>query len=183
MTKTTRARKGTKKANVRSPEEIGQTKKTAKSIKAKADEKRSFMDMVADRATAVLGSNLFLIVNLLVFITWIVINTGLIAGVKPFDKFPFSLLTTSVSLEAIILAILVLISQNRASKVADLREEIQLQVNLLTEEEITRIMWMLVLLLQKNNIPIPEDERLQEMLRDTDVEKIEKTLKKQIDKS
>ena len=45
------------------------------------------------------------------------------------------------------------------------------------------MMWMLVLLLQKNGIPIPEDKRLQEMLGDTDVEKIERRMKKQIDKS
>ena len=183
MTKTTRAKQGTKKKTDPTPKGTDQHQKTVKSIKAKADEKRSFLDILADRTTALLGSNIFLFVNLLVFITWIVINTGHIPGITPFDKFPFSLLTTSASLEAIILAILVLISQNRASKVADLREEVQLQVNVITEEEITRMMWMLVLLLQKNGIPIPEDKRLQEMLRDTDIEKIEKSMKKQIDKS
>jgi uncharacterized membrane protein len=183
MAKTTRAGKASKKKTRSTPRSISQNQKTVKSIKAKADEKRSFIDILADRTTALLGSNLFLFVNLLIFITWIMINTGHIPGIKPFDKFPFSLLTTSVSLEAIILAILVLISQNRASKVADLREEVQLQVNVLTEEEITRMMWMLVLLLQKNDIPIPEDKRLQQMLRDTDVEKIEKSMEKQIEKS
>jgi uncharacterized membrane protein len=183
MTKTTRAKKGTKKKTDLTPKSIGQNKKSIRSIKSKADEKRSVIDILADRTTALLGSNIFLCVNLLVFITWIVINTGHIPGIEPFDKFPFSLLTTSVSLEAIILAILVLISQNRAAKVADLREEVQLQVNVLTEEEITRMMWMLILLLQKNGIPIPEDKRLQEMLRDTDVEKIEKNMEMQINKS
>ena len=183
MTKTTRAKTGTKKTTDPTPKGIGQNQKTVKSIKAKADEKRSLIDILVDRTTALLGSNIFLLVNLVVFATWIVINTDHIPGITPFDKFPFSLLTTSVSLEAIILAILVLISQNRASKVADLREEVQLQVNVITEEEITRMMSMLVLLLQKNRIPIPADERLQEMLRDTDVGKIEKTMKKQIEKS
>ncbi len=183
MTKTNQAGKGSKKTTRSTPRNMSPKQKTIKSIKAKADEKRSFIDILADRTTALLGSNLFLLVNLLIFITWIMINTGHIPGVKPFDKFPFSLLTTSVSLEAIILAILVLISQNRAAKVAHLREEVQLQVNVLTEEEITRVMWMLVLLLQKNGIPIPEDNRLQEMLRDTDVEKIEKSMEQQIDKS
>src|ERR1044071_3911355 len=181
MTKTTRAGKASKKTTRSIPRSIGQNQKTVKSIKAKADEKRSFIDILADRTTALLGSNLFLFVNLLIFITWIMINTGHIPGVEPFDKFPFSLLTTSVSLEAIILAILVLSSQNRASRVADLREEVQLQVNILTEEENTRMMWMLVLLLQKNGIPVPEDKRLQEMLRETDVAKIEKNMKKQIE--
>ena len=183
MTKTARTKKGTKKKTDPAPKGISQNQKSIKSIKSKADEKRSVVDILADRTTALLGSNIFLFVNLLVFVAWIVINTGHIPAIKPFDKFPFSLLTTSVSLEAIILAILVLISQNRAAKVADLREEVQLQVNVITEEEITRMMWMLVLLLQKNSIPIPEDKRLQEMLRDTDVEMIEKNLEKQINKS
>lgn len=183
MTKTTRARKGTKKAIDRPPKSISQNEQSVKSIKAKANEKRSFIEIVIDRTTALFGSHIFLFANVLVFIAWIVINTGLIPGVKPFDKFPFSLLTTAVSLEAIIVSILVLTSQNRASKVADLREEVQLQVNVLTEEEITRIMWMLVLLLQKNGIPIPEDKRLQELLRDTDIENIEKSMAKQIEKS
>jgi len=183
MAKTTRARKGPKKASDRTAKSISQNEKSVKSIKAKANEKRSFMEIVIDRTTALFGSHTFLFANVLVFIGWILINTGLIPGVQPFDKFPFSLLTTAVSLEAIIVSILVLTSQNRASKVADLREEVQLQVNVLTEEEITRMMWMLVLLLQKNGIPIPEDKRLQELLRDTDIENIEKSMAKQIDKS
>jgi uncharacterized membrane protein len=183
MTKSIRANKRTKKTTSPVPKGMGQSQKAAKGIKAKADEKRSFTEIVIDRATTLLGSHIFLFANLLLFITWIVINTGFLPGVKPFDKFPFSLLTTAVSLEAIILAILVLTSQNRAARIADLREEVQLQVNVLTEEENTRMMGMLVLLLQKNGIPIPEDKRLQEMLNDTDVEKIERRMKKQIDKS
>ena len=181
MTKKTSARKGTTKTTFPSAENRGKRQKTVKSIKAKAAEKRSVIEIAADRITALFGSTVFLIANALIFIAWIIVNTGLIPGVKPFDKFPFSLLTTSVSLEAIILAILVLNSQNRAARVADLREEVQLQVNILTEEENTRMMWMLVLLLQKNDIPIPEYQRLQEMLRETDVEKIEKSLKRQIE--
>jgi uncharacterized membrane protein len=183
MTKRSPARKKTNGKASSSPRAISQNEKTAKSIKAKADEKRSFMEIIADRTTALFGSNIFLFGNVLFFVAWIVINTGLIPGIKPFDEFPFPLLTTAVSLEAIFLTILVLISENRAAKVADLREEVQLQVNILTEEEITRIMWMLVRLLQKNDIQIPEDERLKEMLRETDIEKIEKSMKKQIEKS
>jgi uncharacterized membrane protein len=183
MTKTPRAKKRTTKKTVDPGKEISHNEQTVKSIKAKANEKRSFIEIVVDRTTALFGSHVFLFANVLFFIAWIVINSGLIPGVKPFDRFPFSLLTTVVSLEAIIVAILVLTSQNRASKVADLREEVQLHVNVLTEEEITKIMWMLVRLLQKNDIPIPEDKRLQELLRDTDIAKIEKSMQKQIDKS
>ena len=183
MKKTTRAKKETIKTTDHPVKGIGQNEKTVKSIKAKANEKRSFIEIVVDRTTTLFGSHVFLFANVLFFITWIVMNMGLIPGIKPFDRFPFSLLTTAVSLESIIVAILVLTSQIRASKVADLREEVQLQVNVLTEEEITKMMWMLVLLLQKHDIPIPEDKRLKEMLRDTDIGKIEKSMQQQIDKS
>ena len=89
MTKTTREKRGTKKKTDLTPKSIGQNKKSIRSIKSKADEKRSVIDILADRTTALLGSNIFLCVNLLVFITWIVINTGHIPGIEPFDKFPF----------------------------------------------------------------------------------------------
>ncbi len=115
MTKTTRAKKGTKEKTNRPTKGAGQEETTVKSIKAKANEKRSFIEIVIDRMIALLGSHIFLFANVLVIIAWIVINTGLIPWIKPFDRFPFSLLTTAVSLESIIVAILVLTSQRRAS--------------------------------------------------------------------
>ena len=92
------------------PKDRNQNENTLKSIRAKADEKRSFIEIITDRLTAFFGSHIFLFANALFFIIWMLINTGLIPGVQPFDKFPFSLLTTAASLEAIMLAILVLIS-------------------------------------------------------------------------
>jgi uncharacterized membrane protein len=65
--------------------------------------------------TNTLGSIWFLSLKVIWFITWILVNIGAIPGVSSFDPFPLVLLTTVVSLEAIILAIFVLISQNRAS--------------------------------------------------------------------
>src|SRR6185437_11053960 len=59
---------------------------------------------------------------------------------KPFDPFPFSLLTLVVSLEAIFLSTFVLISQNHAGQIADKRADLDLQINLLSEHEITRLL-------------------------------------------
>jgi uncharacterized membrane protein len=183
MTKTTRAKKGYETIAKTSPEEVSQRQKTVKSIKSKADEKRSFQDKIIDRGNSFFGSNIFLYLNIVWFVIWLVINLGHIPGIKPFDPFPFSFLTSSVSLEAIILAIFVLISQNRAAKIADLREEVELQISIMAEEENTKIMQMLVLLLQKNKIPVPEDKQLRDLLRKTDTQKIERNVQKQIDKS
>ena len=89
-------------------------------MKARADEKSGFAEKLADRLTIAFGSMPFLLLNCLWFALWIVINVGLFPAIPIFDPFPFGFLTMIVSLEAIILAIIVLISQNRAARIADL---------------------------------------------------------------
>jgi len=151
-----------------------------RSLKTKEDEKRTATEKFADWITAALGSMKFLILNLLWFAVWMAINTGLIPGVTPFDPFPFGLLTMIVSLEAIALAIIVLISQNRAAKIADLRGEIDLQVDIITESELTKLMMMMHLLLEKQGIDLSADHDLDEMLKPTNVDKLEEALEQQV---
>lgn len=155
-------------------------KRVIKSVKAKADLKRTTMEKVADWFTAAFGSLTFLIFNSLFFASWLVINTKLISFIPAFDPFPFSLLTTIVSLEAIILAIFVLISQNRTERVDDLREEILLQLNITQEKEMIKIMKMLSLVLEKNGINISNDPELKKLLKPVSEEELERALEKEI---
>jgi len=155
-------------------------RKIIRSIKAKADAKRTLSEKVADWMTSRFGSMSFLLGNSLFFLAWVLINTNQIDGISVFDPFPFILLTTIVSLEAIILAIFVLISQNRTEKVDDLREEVHLQINLIAEKEITKIMKMMALLLEKHGIDLSEDPELKKLLKPTSEEEIEKRLEKEI---
>jgi len=152
----------------------------ARGLKAEFDSRRTFLERVADYLTGVFGSMPFLLVNAIWFGVWIIINVGLIPGIQPFDPFPFGFLTMVVSLEAIVLAIVVLISQNRAGKIDDLRQEVMMQLNILTEEELTKMMGMLSILLQKQGIDVASDVELQSMLEPTNVEKIEQALEKEI---
>lgn len=152
------------------------------SYRAKSDAKRTFSDKVADKLTSRFGSVVFLGINALWFIVWIIINTGVIPGVVPFDPFPFGLLTMIVSLEAIFLAIIVLISQNRATKVAELREEIDLQINSIAESEISKVLILLTMLLEKNGIKI-DDPEIAEMARPIRSNDIERILEKQLKQS
>lgn len=99
--------------------------------------------------TARFGSMTFLGIDLVWFLVWIILNRGFMPDLKPFDQFPFGLLTMSVSLEVIFLSRIVLISQNHSAKIDDLREEIELQINTIAEEEITKMMELQVLLLKK----------------------------------
>ncbi len=156
------------------------SRRIIKSLKAEADKKRKITEKIADTMTAACGSITFLVFNVFWFALWVVWNMGFIPGLKPFDPYPFGLLTMIVSLEAIILAIFVLISQNRGAKVDDLREEVDLQVDIITEQELTKLMTMVALLLEKNGVDISKDEELQGMLRPTNFDKIKKALEKQV---
>jgi uncharacterized membrane protein len=151
-----------------------------KSLKSQQDERRSLSERIADFLTAAFGSMSFLVVNTVWFAVWIVINIGLIPGVEAFDPFPFGLLTMIVSLEAIALAIIVLISQNRAAKIADLREEVDLQIDMITEREITKLLQLVTNIAEKQGINLKDDEELQHMLEPTSMSDVEHVLEKQI---
>lgn len=161
-------------------DEIVSRRHIIRSLKAQADEKRTLSEKIADWITNTFGTMAFLIINVIWFTVWLGWNTNLIPGVQPFDPFPFGLLTTIVSLEAIILAIFVLISQNRAERVDDLRQEMDLQVDMIAEEELTKLLRMVSLLMEKNGIDLSQDKELQRMLAPTNVEKLEKILENQI---
>lgn len=146
------------------------------SFKAKMDLQRRLSDKIADFLTESFGTVVFLSINAIWFGIWIIINTGLIPGIVPFDPFPFGLLTMIVSLEAIFLAIIVLISQNRSSNVEDLREEIDLQINVRTEEEVTKILILLDRIHDHLGLPPEDDAELIVMKQKTDLSAIEKRL-------
>ncbi len=161
-------------------EKLTKRQKIIKSFKARMDAKRSWIDVVADQLNSWFGTNIFLFLNILWFVVWISINTGLIKGVKQFDPFPYSFLTMTVSLEAIVLSIFVLISQKRSSRIDDLREEIHLQINTIAEEEITKMLQLQTLILKKMNVNISKDTELREMIQPTDQKKIEESIEKQL---
>lgn len=151
-----------------------------RSLKARADSRRTFSEKLADKLTAVLGSMTFLIFNAIWFAVWIILNVNLIPGLKPFDPFPFGFLTMVVSLEAIGLAIIVLISQNRAAKIGDLRQEVDLTIDVKAEEEITKILTLVKVLAEKNGVDVSEDLDLETMLAPTNLEEIQKDLEKEV---
>jgi CRP/FNR family transcriptional regulator, cyclic AMP receptor protein len=81
----------------------------------------------------------FLLLNGFVFSLWIVVNTGAVPVLPPFDPYPFDLLTLTVSLEAILLSILVLLAQNLQAAKDRLRGEIEYEVNLKAELEVAEL--------------------------------------------
>ncbi len=156
------------------------TRRIIRSLKAQADSKRTVYEKISDWINLAFGSFTFLMVNAIWFLIWILWNIGAVPGAVGFDPFPFGLLTMIVSLEAIILSIFVLISQNRASRVNDLREETDLQIDVITEQELTKLMSIVTLLAEKQGIDLSGDTTLQEMLKPLDTKKIENALERQV---
>lgn len=148
-------------------------------IKAQHAANRTIMQVVADRLNDLASSPGFLAVHIIWFATWILWNAGAF-GLEPFDPFPFGFLTLVVSLEAIFLAIFILMAQKRESAIAELREELGLQVNLRIEEEVTKTLQLVTGLYTRLGHVMGEDPELHDMLGPLDVASIERELLEQI---
>ena len=130
-----------------------------------AAKQRTREERLADSITAFSGRMYFVYFHIVWFGIWIPINLNLF-GFHPFDPFPFGLLTMIVSLEAIFLATFVLISQNRLSAEADRRADLDLQIGLLTEHELTRALNMLDAIQDKLGIENDTDQELHDLEKD-----------------
>ena len=156
------------------------TYRRVQSFQAKANAHRSKTARLTDWMTSRFGSIGFLVANALFFTGWMVLNSSWIPGVPVFDSYPFTFLTMIVSLEAIFLSIIVLISQNRAAHIADVREEIDLQLDVITEQELTKVMQLVAHLADHQGYDIKNDKLLNQMLKQLDVNKISQLLEKQL---
>ena len=104
--------------------------------------RRTTAERVSDAVAKFIGSVPFLMLQVLLVLTWSAINLKVIPGVKPFDPFPFGILALVISSESVLLTIFVLISQNRMTRQADRRSHLDLQVGMLAEQELTAMLQM-----------------------------------------
>src|SRR5207248_8622345 len=126
------------------------------------------IERITDAVTRAAGSLRFVLLHLIWFAIWALIN---LTASRPFDRFPFSLLNLVVSLEAIILTSFVLMTQNRMTQVADRRAHLDLQVNLLAEQELTTILHMLNALCHNAGVTVGvRDERVASLLKETNIQ-------------
>lgn len=160
-------------------ESVQRRRKAIRSFKAKADAKRTLSEKFADLLTAKFGTVIFLSLNVIWFVIWIVINTGM-TSIEPFDPYPFGFLTMVVSLEAIVLAIIVLISQNREGRINELRSEIDLQLNTIADSELTKLINLLAILLEKQGVDIENDPELKKMLKPIDSAELARQLEEEL---
>ena len=137
------------------------------------EEKRSLFERISDAVINAAAAAPSIVLHSVWFAAWIFINTGLVPGVAPFDPFPFPFLTMSVSLEAIFLALFVLESQNRLAKLSDHRANLDLQVNLLAEREMTAALQLLSDIARHLKVDTSVSrEQLNDLIKTTDVERL-----------
>jgi uncharacterized membrane protein len=100
--------------------------------------------------------------------------------VKPFDPYPYILFTMLVSMEGVFITIFILMKQNRMSRRADHRDHLNLQIDLLAEKEITKMLQMQTLMLRHFGIEDKQDTEMQELARHTAVEDLARQLEKKL---
>ena len=149
-------------------------------IKAQHSAHRTWLERFVDKLNEVASSVWFLVGHAIGFAVWLLWNTGHL-GIRPIDPFPFGLMTTIVSLEAIFLSIFVLMAQQRESAIAELREELGLQVNLRVEQEVTKTLQLVAGLYTRLGHRVSDDPELHHMLQPLDVRAIERDLLEQIE--
>jgi uncharacterized membrane protein len=153
-----------------------------RAIKAQHASNRSKMEVMADRMIGFASSTPFLVIHAFIFVAWIYWNLPF-SGMPKFDPYPYGMLTTIVSLEAIFLSIFVLMTQSRESRIGELREELTLQVNLRMEEEITKTLHLVAGLYSRLGLVLADDAELKAMLEPLDPKKMEADLAEQISAS
>jgi uncharacterized membrane protein len=127
-------------------------------------QRKPWMYRAVERTAAYCGTMAFLAWNVAVFAVWIGWNVTHLA----FDPYPFTFLVLVVSLEAICLSILILISQNMSAKESERRHHLDLQINLLNERETTAMLRLVTRMAQKLGIDDEEQKEVRALSHDTD---------------
>jgi uncharacterized membrane protein len=149
-------------------------------IQQRAAARRTIAQRVSDNVSSFASRETTVVWHFACFTIWIAANVRLLP-LRPFDPFPFSLLTTIVSLEVIFLTLFVLASQNRLTQEADRRAHLDLQVNLLSEQEMTLVLQMLKEICEHLGLrDTIQSTKFIELIKQTDVaqlsERLERTL-------
>ncbi len=139
-------------------------------VEAQAMAKRSKADRIAAFVASFCGSMPFVWLHVLLFFVWLLLNSW--PGIRHFDPYPFTFLTLVVSLEAIFLSAFILISQNYELRISDRRNQLDLQINLLTEQENTKMLQLLEQIAAKVGIDVSADTELRFLKQVTHPEKL-----------
>ena len=154
------------------PHPIRQNIKAIGQLEKAAVSSCSTAERLSNSVTRFAGTLGFLIFQVIIIGIWIMINLGWLA-IVPFDPVPFHILSLFVGVEALALAIFVLMNQRRMTHIADQRAHLDLQVNLLTEQEMTYALHMLKGIAKRLGVDMQQDtEEIDRLTEKTDVKQL-----------
>ena len=135
--------------------------------------RRTPTERVSDVITKVVGNVGFLLAELVLIAGWSLVNLHIIPGLQAFDPFPFGVLALVVSSQSVFLTIFVLISQSRMARQSQRRSHLDLQVGMLSEQELTTILQMMQKLCQHLGVNVDSSrQEVQSFSKTTDVDKL-----------
>jgi uncharacterized membrane protein len=135
--------------------------------------RRNLSERMSDVITKLVGSMGFLLAQVVFIACWTLINLHLLPGIGAFDPFPFGVLALVVSAEGVFLTTFVLISQNRMARQSERRSHLDLQVGMLSEQELTTVLQMLQKLCQHVGVNVDSSrQEVQAFSETTDVHKL-----------
>jgi uncharacterized membrane protein len=143
------------------PPHVAETVQAIALLHAEHHRKSTLAERVVDRATASVGRPRFLLALVAVAIAWVLFNLGLLhKGVPPPDPPPFGWMELVLTGAALLIAIMILASQRRADRFANLREQMSLEATLLTEQKTRKIIELLEEL-RRDSPEIPDREDIE----------------------
>jgi uncharacterized membrane protein len=169
----TRRRGASQLSREREPRALDENIETIRNWERASVHHRSPAERLSDGITRIAASGLMLVVHVVWFTFWVLANLSLIPGIKPFDPYPFPFLTMAVSLEAIFLSLFVLASQNRMTAQADKRSNLDLQIDLLAEREMTAVVRLLQDIARHLDVPLSlTAAQIRDLVKKTDVQSL-----------
>jgi len=143
--------------------------------------RRTLTERASDIITKLVGNVGFLLAQSILILVWTLINLHAIPGVKAFDPYPFGILALFVSSESVFLTIFVLISQGRMARQSERRSHLDLQVGMLSEQELTTILQMLQKLCLHVGVNVDSSKKeVQSFAKTTDVRKLASELEEKL---
>jgi uncharacterized membrane protein len=137
---------------------------------------RTTGEYISDRFAAFIGSWTFIISQGAILFLWMLLNVA--AWMRHWDPYPFILLNLALSFQAAFAGPIIMMSQNRQSKLMDLRNELDLQVNLLAEQETTEVLRLLRCLCEKSGIAIEDKPIVDTLSQNTKPDDLLKQIKR-----
>ena len=136
-------------------------------------DRRTPTERVSDVITKLVANLGFLVAHLILISGWSLANLHVIPGLKAFDPFPFGVLALVVSSESVFLTIFVLISQSRMARQSERRSHLDLQVGMLSEQELTTVLRMLQKLCLHMGVNVDSSKQeVQSFSKTTDVHRL-----------